>query len=99
MRLLSYNIHGCVGADRVEDARRVLDLLEAVDADLVALQEVYDDDAEDRSFLRGLEPRGALVMRTHEVVFTAVSYGMPDLRKKHVIVTTARGGGEKRMPK
>ena len=55
LRILSYNIHGCVGSDGCEDADRVLEVIRSADADVVALQEVYDDDVEDRSFLRGLE--------------------------------------------
>lgn len=55
LRLLSYNIHGCIGRDGVEDAERVLDVIRTADADVVSLQEVYDLDDADRSFLRGLE--------------------------------------------
>lgn len=58
LRLLSYNIHGCFGRWGVEDPDRVLDVLRTVDADVVALQEVHDDDIADRSFLRGLETLG-----------------------------------------
>lgn len=65
MRLLTYNIHGCIGRDGVEDADRVLEVIREANADVVALQEVYDDDVEDRSFLRGLEKLG----------FASVVYG------------------------
>lgn len=47
IRLLSYNIHGCIGTDRRYDAKRILRVLRRVDADVVALQEVYDE----RNFL------------------------------------------------
>lgn len=55
MRILSYNIHGCVGRDGREDPDRVLELIREADADIVGLQEVYHHDALDRSFLEALE--------------------------------------------
>jgi endonuclease/exonuclease/phosphatase family metal-dependent hydrolase len=55
MRILSYNIHGCVGRDGREDPDRVLEVIRRADADLVGLQEVHQDDALDRDFLRKLE--------------------------------------------
>ena len=55
MRILSYNIHGCVGTDRREDPDRILDVIQQADADIVGLQEVHSDDALDRDFLRKLE--------------------------------------------
>lgn len=58
LRLMTYNVHGCIGRDRVEDSERVLEVIRAADADVIALQEVYDLDTEDRNFLRGLERLG-----------------------------------------
>lgn len=55
MRLMTYNIHGCVGGDGRADPERVLEVIRACDADVVALQEVHVDEAADRNFLRGLE--------------------------------------------
>lgn len=55
IRLLTYNIHGCIGRWRREDPDLVLEVIREADADVVALQEVYDDDAADIRFLRGLE--------------------------------------------
>ena len=52
MRILSYNIHGCVGRDGREDPDRVLEVIQRTDADIVGLQEVHQDD---RDFLRKLE--------------------------------------------
>lgn len=44
-RLATYNIHRCIGGDGVADPHRVGEVLHAMDADLVALQEVaYDPD-------------------------------------------------------
>ena len=40
MRIVSYNIHGCVGTDGRRDAERVAAVLEALAPDVVALQEV-----------------------------------------------------------
>lgn len=55
MRFLTYNIHGCVGTKFHFDPEAIIAVLEAVDADVVALQEVHDDDERDRSFLRRLD--------------------------------------------
>lgn len=55
MRILSYNIHGCIGRDGREDPDRTLEVIRQVDADIVGLQELHSDDALDRDFLRKLE--------------------------------------------
>ncbi len=55
MRLLSYNIHGCVGRRGIVDPGAILDVIREADADVVALQEVHCEDALDRGFLRALE--------------------------------------------
>lgn len=54
MRLLTYNIHGCVGTDRREDADRIFSVIREADADIVALQEVNQYDAVDQSLLHSL---------------------------------------------
>jgi endonuclease/exonuclease/phosphatase family metal-dependent hydrolase len=38
--LATYNVHGCVGADSREDPERTLRVLRALDADVIALQEL-----------------------------------------------------------
>jgi endonuclease/exonuclease/phosphatase family metal-dependent hydrolase len=46
LRIATYNIHRCIGRDGVEDPQRIAAVLRAMDADLVALQEVaFDPDA------------------------------------------------------
>jgi endonuclease/exonuclease/phosphatase family metal-dependent hydrolase len=40
VRVVSYNIHECVGRDRRRDPKRVAEVLRDIDADLVGLQEV-----------------------------------------------------------
>ncbi|MFP4674657.1 MAG: endonuclease/exonuclease/phosphatase family protein [Opitutales bacterium] len=55
LRFLSFNIHGCVGRGGRESAGPVLEVIRRCNADVVALQEVYDHDEETHSFLRGLE--------------------------------------------
>ncbi|NBB78063.1 MAG: hypothetical protein GVY36_01230 [Verrucomicrobia bacterium] len=55
MRILSYNIHGCIGREGRENPERVLAIIHRADADIVGLQEVHQDDALDRDFLRKLE--------------------------------------------
>lgn len=55
MRILTYNVHGCIGRDGRDDPDRILDVIRQADADIVGLQEVHSDDALDRDFLRKLE--------------------------------------------
>ncbi len=40
LRVVSWNIHGCLGTDRRYDPARIARLLEALDADIIGLQEV-----------------------------------------------------------
>lgn len=40
LRLASYNVHKCVGLDRRRQPERILAVLNALDADIIALQEV-----------------------------------------------------------
>ena len=42
LRVVSYNVHGCIGTDGVFAPRRIIDVLASLDADFVALQEVED---------------------------------------------------------
>jgi endonuclease/exonuclease/phosphatase family metal-dependent hydrolase len=45
-RIATYNIHRCIGADGKENPQRIAGVLRAMDADLVALQEVaYDPES------------------------------------------------------
>jgi endonuclease/exonuclease/phosphatase family metal-dependent hydrolase len=44
LRIVSYNVHACVGSDGRFAPERIADLLAALDADFVALQEVEDRD-------------------------------------------------------
>lgn len=41
-RVVSYNVHGCVGTDGAFAPQRIVDVLVTLDADLIALQEVED---------------------------------------------------------
>ena len=40
MRVVSYNVHGCVGRDRQRDVPRIARILRELDADVIALQEL-----------------------------------------------------------
>lgn len=55
LRLLTYNIHGCVGRHGRVDPGAVLETIANSGADVVALQEVIDDGSD---FLRDLEALG-----------------------------------------
>ena len=43
LRIATYNIHRCIGRDGIENPQRIAAVLRAMDADLVALQEVAFD--------------------------------------------------------
>lgn len=53
-RLLSYNIHGCIDIYGRYAAEPILKLIENSRADIVALQEVYEERLSDRRFLAEL---------------------------------------------
>lgn len=40
LRIATYNIHKCVGIDRRYSPERIAEVLEEIDADVIALQEV-----------------------------------------------------------
>lgn len=40
LRLASYNVHKCLGTDRRRSAHRIIDVLNSLSADIIALQEV-----------------------------------------------------------
>jgi len=52
---MTFNVHGCIGRGGKYDQGLVMQVIEESDADFVALQEVYDEDPEDRRFLSSLE--------------------------------------------
>lgn len=58
LKVMSYNIHGCIGRGGRESAREVLEVIRNSGADVVALQEVQDEDDAERSFLKALEGLG-----------------------------------------
>ncbi len=91
MRFLTYNIHGCVGSRFRFDSGAILAVLEEVDADVVALQEVHDDDERDRSFLRELR----------RLDYSEVIYGQtmrnPGGRYGNVLMTKAQAESIERI--
>lgn len=72
LKILSYNIHGGVGRGGKADAEAVVKVIRMADADVVALQEVEDEDEGDRSFLMALNTLG----------YASVLHG-PTMRKKN----------------
>ncbi len=42
IRIVSYNVHACIGTDGEFDPGRILDVLEKLEADFIALQELED---------------------------------------------------------
>lgn len=55
MRILSYNIHGCIGRDGREDPDRILSVIESTEADIVGLQEVDRNDTPDQDLIKRLK--------------------------------------------
>jgi endonuclease/exonuclease/phosphatase family metal-dependent hydrolase len=51
IRLASYNIHRCIGADHRENPDRILTVLRDIDADVVALQEVVSHPGRETDFV------------------------------------------------
>lgn len=49
-RVMTYNVHSCIGADRKYDPHRILDIVRRVGADIVALQELRAYSADDDQF-------------------------------------------------
>jgi endonuclease/exonuclease/phosphatase family metal-dependent hydrolase len=39
-RILTYNVHGCIGTDRRLDVGRIVEVIAAFEPDIVALQEL-----------------------------------------------------------
>jgi phospholipase D1/2 len=57
LRVVSYNVHACIGSDGKFAPDRIADVLAALDADLIALQEVENRDVEGRSVVELLADR------------------------------------------
>jgi len=55
LRVLSYNIHGCVGRNGSMNPEAILEVLHQADADIIALQEVHDYNKLQQNFLNQLE--------------------------------------------
>lgn len=45
MKIVTYNVHKCRGLDSRTDVRRIADVLAQVDADIMALQEIYSSES------------------------------------------------------
>lgn len=58
LRLLTYNVHGCIGRTGREAPDPVMEVLRNCDADVVALQEVFDNPDANHNLMRGLESLG-----------------------------------------
>lgn len=72
----SYNIHGAVGGDGRKQPQRVAEIIAALDADLVALQEVETPiDAGLRIFLKSLNALGYEVVLGHTMELGPHHYG------------------------
>ena len=81
LRVLSWNIHGGVGPDRRYDLARIVDLVAAHDADVVALQEVDSRGGKERTPFREL--REALGEHAAE----ARTISAPDGHYGHAVIS------------
>lgn len=84
MRVATYNVHDCVGRDRRYDPGRIASVVEALSADIVALQEITLDHAgellsrlkadtgmhvvDGTLFARGIGRYGNVVLTRHKVL-------------------------------
>ncbi|WP_343115773.1 endonuclease/exonuclease/phosphatase family protein [Ostreiculturibacter nitratireducens] len=71
LRLASYNVHKCVGTDRKRDPGRIVDVLNSVSADVMALQEVD----------RRMPPRPAALPREmieRDTDYAALPFGLTE---------------------
>ncbi len=84
MRVATYNVHDCIGRDRRYDPGRVATVVQALKADIVALQEITLDHAGDlladleaitgmrgldgTVFARGIGRYGNLLLTRHEIL-------------------------------
>jgi len=57
LAVATYNVHGCVGIDRREDVARIAEVLRALDADAIALQELRWQPAQALHVLEDLAAR------------------------------------------
>jgi endonuclease/exonuclease/phosphatase family metal-dependent hydrolase len=60
LTLATYNIHGCIGADRRFEPGRIVTVLQEMNADVVALQEVEHHDVEGHDLLDYLATKTGL---------------------------------------
>ena len=58
LRLLTYNIHGCKDVYGCDSEKNLLEIIQSVDADIVALQEVERHDKPDLDFLERINALG-----------------------------------------
>ena len=69
LRIASYNVHACIGRDGRFDPARIAGVIESLDADIVALQEIEDrvfSDADVSDYLArrlGLQPYRGVTLR------------------------------------
>lgn len=52
LRVATYNIHACIGRDKQFDPQRIVDVINSLDADLIALQEVEHHLVDDYDLLQ-----------------------------------------------
>lgn len=58
IRLLTYNIHGCIGRGGRHQPDAILEVIRESNAEVVALQEVFDEGDDDLRLLESLEDLG-----------------------------------------
>lgn len=82
LRLLTYNIHGCVGRSGKYEPDAVIEVLRKTNADIIALQEVIDDREDRIRFIDTLSELGYnSVVHAHTIDTPQGPYGIAMLSK------------------
>ncbi|NJN45364.1 MAG: endonuclease [Candidatus Competibacteraceae bacterium] len=93
LRIASYNVHSCLGADLRTDPGRIADIINTLNADIVALQEVasqlgVSDDTRQLDVLAentGFQAiAGPALVRPDSPCGTALLHRLPVLNTRHV---------------
>jgi endonuclease/exonuclease/phosphatase family metal-dependent hydrolase len=85
LRLVTYNIHSCIGADGKYDPDRIVEVLKELSADVIALQEVDSREHRGLEMLAHLsEETGLLAVPGPTLIKHTGSYGNALLTRLHI---------------
>jgi endonuclease/exonuclease/phosphatase family metal-dependent hydrolase len=84
LTVATYNVHKCVGTDRIHDAERIADIICALDADVIGLQEVESGAKQET------EPLAVLAERTRYKVIRGPTIRQPGRSYGNLLLTRQR---------